>query len=315
MSILDWQGKHLISMRGISVAQIKDVLEISEKFRRGRGLSNLNGKFMATLFFEPSTRTRFSFELAMKKLGGKVISMEDIQRSSSRAKGESLADTAKIIERYVDIIVIRHKAEGSARFVAENVSCPVINAGDGANQHPSQALLDIYSILLTQRKLRNLKIGFVGDLKYGRTVHSLIYALKHFDPHFYFISPPSLKVPQYIKDELSNSSFQELSRVEEIIPELDILYLTRIQKERFADPEEYEKVANFYVIGKKLLKNAKSNLRILHPLPRLQELPREIDETKYAYYFQQAENGIYVREAILYLILHGLKSKGGEIDE
>lgn len=302
--------KDLISINDLNKKDILFILDIAEKIEAKRIKPNLGGQVLATLFYEPSTRTRFSFETAMKRLGGEVISMADI-KSTSAAKGESLRDTIKVIGKYADIIVIRHPLEGSARLAAESTDKPVINAGDGANQHPTQTLLDLYAIRNSQNTLDKLKVALCGDLKYGRTVHSLAYALSFFDCELFFISPQSLAMPKYILEDLKNKKikFQEL-KIEDpnnAMEKLDILYATRIQKERFPDLAEYEKVKDAYVITPKLLKKAKRNLRILHPLPRVKEITTDVDSTPYAFYFEQVGFGIPIRQALLSILLDKIK--------
>jgi len=291
-------------MRDLTKAEIQQFISTAAKIEKGELQPDLTGRVMGALFFEPSTRTHLSFETAMKRLGGEVISMSGT-KGTSVEKGETLADTVKVINQYSDIIVIRHALEGAARYVSEQVTVPVVNAGDGANQHPTQSLLDLYSIYKTQNRLTGLTIALIGDLKYGRTVHSLVHALAHTQPKFYFISPPSLQMPRYIKDELREMKvdFEEGEHVEDVINQLDILYVTRIQRERFADPVDYERVKNAYVISRALLQNVKPNLKVLHPLPRVNEISTDVDQTKYAYYFQQAKNGVFMRQAILSILL------------
>ena len=300
--------KHLISMRDLSKDEILYFMEIAEKIENGEISPKMENKLAALLFFEPSTRTHFSFATAMKKLGGQTITMRGTG-STSVKKGESFADTLQTIAQYADIIVMRSPIEGAARFASEVVKIPVINAGDGANQHPTQALLDLYSIKKTQGTLENLTIGVAGDLKFGRTVHSLVQAMSDFKPKFKFISPSFLKMPDYIKEDLSkkNIEFEEIADIDEKIDELDVLYVTRIQKERFADPEDYEKVKGSYILEKSMLKSVKKNFKVLHPLPRVDEISTDVDETEYAYYFQQARNGVFMRQAIISIFLGGVK--------
>lgn len=258
---------------------------------------------MATLFFEPSTRTRLSFESAMKRLGGNVITMADA-KSSSAVKGESVYDSAKVAEKYSDIIVMRHPLDGSARVAAEATNIPVINGGDGKNQHPTQTLLDLYTIKKTQKKINGLNVALVGDLKYGRTVHSLAYALKLFNCNLFLVSPKELSMPDHIIKELQQKMIiTSHTKIEEIINKVDILYMTRIQKERFADPAEYEKVKDEYMLKSSMLKNVKKNLKIMHPLPRVNEISIDVDATKYAHYFEQAGNGVPIRQAVLAMLL------------
>jgi aspartate carbamoyltransferase catalytic subunit len=241
----------------------------------------------------------------MKHLGGEVLSFENME-TTSVTKGESLYDTVKMMERYADVIVIRHNLEGAARFTAESSERPVINAGDGANQHPTQTLLDLFTVQECQKKLNNLTIAMVGDLKYGRTVHSLAQAMSHFKSRFYFISPEILKMPESIKEELREKKikFSELESFDRILNKVDILYMTRIQKERFADPLDYEKVKNAFILKAEDLNKVKPNLKVLHPLPRVNEIDKKVDDTKHAYYFQQAQNGLYLRQALLALLLN-----------
>ncbi len=292
--------KNLISMRDVQKKDILELLDLASKIENQEVQPDLSGKLGALLFFEPSTRTHFSFDTAIKKLGGQSFSMSGTS-STSVKKGETLADTLMTISQYADFIVMRHKIEGAARFAAETVDIPVINAGDGTNQHPTQAMLDLYSIQKTQGTLENLHIAMVGDLRLGRTVHSLAQALSEFNPTFYFASPRHLQMPQYIKDELISKgiSFEEIEDIKPIMPKLDIMYVTRIQKERFAVLEDYEKVKDAYIITPELLKDVKENFKLLHPLPRVNEITTEVDSLPYAYYFQQAKNGVFMRQAII----------------
>ncbi len=264
----------------------------------------LAGKLIASCFFEPSTRTRLSFETAVQRLGGKVIGFSDGANTSAK-KGETLADTARIISSYADAIIQRHPKDGAARVLAEFSRVPVINAGDGTNQHPSQTLLDLVTIYETQGSLKNLKIAMCGDLKYGRTVHSLAQALKLFDCEFAFVSPPSLAMPDYITQELDahGTKWQILANLEDAIEWADILYMTRVQRERF-DAEEFAKIQGKFNLYANMLTNAKANLRVLHPLPRVDEIAPDVDNTPYAYYFEQATNGVYARMAMLALLLN-----------
>ncbi len=303
---MKFQG--IISINDLSKKEILYILDVAKKIETGKTKPDLSGKVLSTLFFEPSTRTRFSFESAMNRLGGRVISMAE-PKASSLAKGESLHDTVKVIERYADIIVIRHPQEGSARWAADSTKKPVINAGDGANQHPTQTLLDLYTIKKAQGKLNNLKVAMIGDLKYGRTVHSLTSALSLFNCQLFFVSPESLKMPEHILEDLKKKKikYSEHEDPSKIINKLDILYATRIQKERFPDEAEYEKVKHAYVIDVSLLKNVKKNFRIMHPLPRVSEISTNVDGTPYAFYFEQAGFGIPVRQALLSLLLGKVK--------
>ncbi len=302
------KNKSLISINDYTKEEILRVLDLAGDFEKNPSQILLADKVIATLFFEPSTRTRLSFESAVNRLGGKIIGFSDTASSSS-TKGETLKDTIKTVSNYSDLIIMRHPIEGSARYASEVASVPVVNAGDGANQHPTQTLLDLYSIQKTQGSLENLNLFIVGDLKYGRTVHSLLMAMALFRATYYFISPPELKIPQEYKLFLDQHGlkYYELSDFKESISEADILYVTRIQKERFSDPIEYEKTKNAYVLRNKMLQNTRSNLRILHPLPRVSEIDTDVDDNEKAYYFTQALNGVYTRQAILSLIL-GLKN-------
>ena len=296
--------KHLISMRDLSADKTLQLLKLAASLEKDPSQIDLSRRVMAAVFYEASTRTRMSFESAMKRLGGEVIGMVGTSGTSVE-KGETLADTAKIIARYSDIIVMRHPLEGAARYVSEQVNIPVVNAGDGANQHPTQSLLDLYTILKSQGSLEGLKLALVGDLKYGRTVHSLAYALAPFKPEFHCVSPKSLGMPSHILNDLRKREiqFKETTKLDKIVNDIDIMYVTRIQRERFPDREEYEKVKNAYIITADLLKNAKDNMKVMHPLPRVNEITTDVDTTKYAYYFDQAENGVYMRQAILATLL------------
>jgi len=300
----EFKNKDIISINELSNQDIIKVLETAKQLEKKPKPTILTGKVLATLFFEPSTRTRLSFESAMSRLGGKVIGFAD-SKVSSAAKGESLHDTIKVVEKYADVIVIRHPLDGSARVAAEATEIPIINAGDGANQHPTQTLLDLYTIKKTQGRITKLKVAMVGDLKYGRTVHSLAIALSRFDCKLYFVSPEQLKMPEEIIEELKEKKIEhsEHKLIEEVIKKVDILYLTRIQKERFPDVEEYEKVKNAYVLKEEMLEGVKPNLKIMHPLPRVNEISIEVDESRHANYFEQSGNGVPVRQALLALVL------------
>ena len=299
--------KSLISINDYSKEDIIKLLDLAETFEKNPDQKLLEGKVIATLFFEPSTRTRLSFESAINRLGGRVIGFAS-KDSSSVQKGESLKDTIKTVNNYSDLIIMRHPLEGSARFASEVASVPVVNAGDGANQHPTQTLLDLYSIRKTQGTLDNLNISLVGDLKYGRTVHSLLMAMSLFNTTFHFISPEELKMPEEYKIFLDNLGlkYYEHTDFSEVISEADIIYMTRIQRERFSDPMEYEKTKNSYVLKNDMLEGTKDNLKVLHPLPRVNEISEDVDENEKSYYFTQALNGVYTRMAIMSSIL-GLK--------
>ena len=292
--------KHLISIDDLSREEIVRILDKAEEFEDValglRSCKILEGKILANLFFEPSTRTRISFETAMKRLGGEVVNVS-AQEASSMAKGETLADTIRVISNYCDAIVIRHFLEGAARFAAENSSVPVINAGDGAGQHPTQTLLDLYTIRKECRRLEGLTIALVGDLKYSRTIHSLIKALKLFKNKIYLVSPEVLSLPEEFLEELDGNA--ERAKLEEIIESVDVLYVTRIQKERFLDEEEYRRVAGSYGITPEIVSRMKDSAIILHPLPRVDEIDVRVDSTRQARYFKQAFYGVPVRMAIL----------------
>lgn len=300
---MEFKNRDIISINDLSKEDLLHILKAAKTMEKARP-NLLKGSTLATLFFEPSTRTRLSFLYAMESLGGHVLGFENAAMTSIQ-KGESLWDTARITEKYCDVMVIRHPTEGSARLVAEASTKPVINAGDGANQHPTQTLLDLYTIQKVKGRLNDLHIGMVGDLKYGRTVHSLTSAMSHFNPTFYFIAPQALQMPQSYLDELKEKGikFVTESNLQKVSSKLDILYVTRIQKERFPDPVEYQKYKGYYKLDKKLLDNIKKDMKIMHPLPRVDELDRELDDTSHAVYFEQAANGIPVRRALLALVL------------
>ena len=284
--------------------EILHVLDVAEEMEHNKSQTFLSDKVVACIFFEPSTRTRLSFETAANRLGARVIGFSDAANTSIR-KGESLKDTIKMVSNYVDLIVMRHPLEGSARYASEVASVPVINAGDGANQHPTQTLLDLYTIRQTQGRLDHININMVGDLKYGRTVHSLLQAMSHFSPEFEFTAPDELKLPQEYRDFMDSKGipYKETADLQEYLGCTDILYMTRIQQERFTDPVEYEKVKNVYSLNASMLSDVRPNMKILHPLPRLQEISTDVDDTPYAWYFKQAENGMYVRMAIISYLL------------
>ena len=300
-------SKHLISIHDFSKEEIINVLSLAAKFEESQTESFLKGKVVASLFFEPSTRTMLSFETAANRLGARIIGFSDAGNTSV-TKGETLKDTIKMVSNYADLIIIRHPLEGSARYASEVSSVPVINAGDGSNQHPTQTLLDLYSILKTQGTLQNLRINMVGDLKYGRTVHSLLQAMSHFNPYFRFTAPEELKMPEEYKEQLrlSGIKFEESENLEEGIADMDIVYMTRVQRERFTDAIEYERVKNVYSLRRSMLENTRSNMKILHPLPRINEIHQDVDSSEHAYYFDQAGNGVYTRMAIITTLL-GIK--------
>ena len=296
--------KSLISIWDFSKEEILHVLETAKEFEQNRVQNFLEGKVIASLFFEPSTRTRLSFETAINRLGAKVIGFSDAS-NTSQSKGETLKDTIKMVNNYVDMIVMRHPLEGSSRYASEVATVPVVNAGDGANQHPSQTLLDLYSILKTQGTLEGLTINMVGDLKYGRTTHSLLQAMSLFNTKFVFTAPEELKMPKEYKQFLDSQGIEyiETTSIDEHLNDCDILYMTRVQQERFTDPMEYERVKDVYTLNAAMLSDVKQNMKILHPLPRVTEITQDVDETPYAYYFKQAENGLYVRMAIISYLL------------
>jgi len=298
--------KSLISITDFSKEEYLKIMELSKKFEDNPNQSLLKGKVIATLFFEPSTRTRLSFETAINRLGGKIIGFSD-SNSSSVSKGETLHDTIKMVSNYADMIIMRHPLEGSARYAAEVADVPVINAGDGANQHPSQTLLDMYSIMKTQGRLDDINLFLVGDLKYGRTVHSLLMAMSQFrNPIFNFVAPPELAMPDEYKLYLSQRGIRYFEHLEfnDIINQADIIYMTRVQKERFIDPVEYEKVKNVYILKNEMLTGTKPTVKILHPLPRINEIHTNVDLNPKAYYFTQARNGVFTRMAIISHLLN-----------
>lgn len=298
------KNRSLISINDRTPAEFIQILDLAEKFEAKPKQKILEDYVIATLFFEPSTRTRLSFESAANQLGARVVGFSDPSGTSVQ-KGESLKDTILTVNQYSDIIIMRHPIEGSARWASEVATIPVVNAGDGANQHPTQCLLDLYSIRKTQGKLENLDIALVGDLKYGRTVHSLVEAMCHFNATFHLVSPTELKLPSSVKRFIKEGKlkYYQYTDLMDCIDKVDILYMTRIQRERFSDPIEYEKVKNAYILRNSMLENTKPNLRILHPLPRVNEITEDVDSNPKAYYFQQALNGVFVRQAILSSIL------------
>lgn len=301
------KNRSLVSINDLSKEEIFKVLDLAEEFEKNPSQKIMDGKVVATLFFEPSTRTRLSFESAVNRLGGRIIGFSEAS-STSVSKGESLKDTILTVANYSDLIVMRHPVEGSARFASEVSPVPIINAGDGANQHPTQTMLDLYSIRKTQGTLNNQKIVMVGDLKYGRTVHSLLMAMSQFNASFVFIAPKELQMPQEYKLFLKESGlkYEEHTDLAENIKDADIVYMTRVQKERFSDPMDYEKVKNAYILRNHMLEGTKENMRVLHPLPRVNEINIDVDDSNKAYYFTQALNGVYARMAIMASIL-GLK--------
>jgi len=300
----NFQQRDIIAINDFSKEEVLHILDITDKIKQKKQPDLLRGHILANCFFEPSTRTRLSFESAMQRMGGSVIGFSDSQTTSVK-KGESLSDTMKMIEHYADIIVIRHPLEGAAQQAANCSSIPVINAGDGTNQHPTQTLLDLFTINECQNKLEGLNIAMIGDLKYGRTVHSLAQASSFFNHRLYFISPPHLEMPKEICDELRNKriKFSFHKEIDEIIEKIDILYVTRLQTERFPHHMEYEEVKSNFILKSSQLAKARPNLKILHPLPRVNEIQQDVDHTPFAHFFQQAQNGLFVRQALLGLIL------------
>mgnify|MGYP003082979210 FL=1 len=291
----------LVSIANLSREKILYLMEMAHEFELRPNRKLLDGRIVATLFFEPSTRTRLSFETAANRLGARVIGFTDPKVTSS-TKGETLKDTIMMVANYSDVIVMRHYLEGAALYASELTSVPVVNAGDGAHQHPSQTLLDLYTMMQTQGTLDNLHIHLVGDLKYGRTVHSLIMAMRHFNPTFHFIAPTELAMPDEYKQYCREHGIQFVEHEhfdEDVIAEADILYMTRVQRERFSDLMEYERVKDVYILRREMLAKARTNLRILHPLPRVNEIAQDVDDTPHAYYFEQARNGLFAREAII----------------
>ena len=294
------EKQDFVTIADLSEDQLLYLISMAEEFERHPNRELLKGKVVATLFFEPSTRTQLSFQTAANRLGARVIGFSDA-KTSSTTKGETLKETILMVSNYADVIVMRHYIEGAAQYASEVAPVPIVNAGDGAHMHPSQCLLDIYSIYKTQGTLNNLNIYLVGDLRYGRTVHSLIMAMRHFNPTFHFIAPKELAMPEEYKLYCRQHNIRYVEHTqftEEEIADADILYMTRVQKERFSDLMEYERVKNVYILKADMLKNAKPNMKVLHPLPRVNEIAYDVDDNPHAYYIQQAKNGLYAREAI-----------------
>ncbi len=315
------EKRSFVTIANFSKEKILYMLEMAREFEKHPNRHLLYGRVVATLFFEPSTRTRLSFETAANRLGARVIGFSDPKATSS-SKGETLKDTIKMVSNYADIIVMRHYLEGAATYATEVTNVPIVNAGDGAHQHPSQTMLDLYSIYKTQGTLENLNIFLVGDLKYGRTVHSLIQAMRHFNPTFHFIAPDELRMPEEYKIYCREHGIKFEEHHEftaESIADADILYMTRVQQERFTDLMEYERVKNVYILTPEMLVHSRKNMKILHPLPRVNEISQGVDDCEQAYYFQQAQNGLYAREAILCdvlgITLDEVKADGARISE
>jgi len=295
------KNRSLVTIANYSRDKLLYLIEMAHEFEMRPNRKLLDGKVVATLFFEPSTRTRLSFETAANRLGARVIGFAD-PKVTSGTKGETLKDTIMMVSNYADLIIMRHYLEGAAQYASEIAPIPIVNAGDGANQHPSQTMLDLYTIYQTQGTLDNLNIYLVGDLKYGRTVHSLLTAMRHFNPTFHFIAPDELAMPAYYKMYCVKNGIKYVEHQDfdsHTIANADILYMTRVQRERFTDLMEYERVKDRYLLKKDMLFRARANMKILHPLPRVNEIEYAIDDTPYAYYFQQARNGLFAREAII----------------
>lgn len=301
------QGKDILNTAQFSPQELNLIMNTAANFEKqvkgGNIIRNMEGKIVATLFFEPSTRTRLSFETAANRLGARVISVADA-KSSSVAKGESLADTIRTVDGYADVIVMRHPMNGSAQIAADNAKHPFINAGDGSGQHPTQALLDIYTIRKEKGALGGQTVTLVGDLKYGRTVHSLSYFMTLYGNRMFFVSPKSLRMPSEITADLKarGADIEETENLEKALSVSDIVYVTRIQRERFENPSEYEKLRGSYIINRALIDQSKKGITILHPLPRVDEISTDVDDYEGAAYFRQAHNGVYIRMALLALV-------------
>lgn len=303
--------RSIVSIKDLGKEELLELLHTAELFEKNPNRKILDGKVVATLFFEPSTRTRLSFETAVNRLGGRVIGFSD-PAATSTSKGETLKDTIKMVSNYADLIVMRHYLEGAAQYASEVTDVPVINAGDGAHQHPSQTMLDLYSIYKTQGRLDDITLTMVGDLKYGRTVHSLLEALSHFRVKFNFVACPELKMPAEFIEFCDKNGIEYEEHTEfspEVINSSDIIYMTRVQRERFADLEEYERVKDLYSLNLAMLADSKPTLRVLHPLPRVNEISQDVDDSPKAYYFEQAKNGLFARQAMI------CKSLGIKIDD
>ncbi|OHX12308.1 aspartate carbamoyltransferase [Chromobacterium sphagni] len=296
--------KHIISIPDFSREELELVVDTASRLKQNPRNDLLQGRLVASCFFEPSTRTRLSFETAVQRLGGNIIGFADGGNTSAK-KGETLADSIKIISSYTDAVVMRHPKEGAARLASEFSAVPVINGGDGSNQHPTQTLLDLFTIRETQGRLQGLSVAFAGDLKYGRTVHSLAQALSLFGARFYFVAPEALAMPDYICEELDEKGveYTVVDSLEAVIPEVDILYMTRVQRERF-DEAEFKKIQGKFALRAEMLKNARPGMKVLHPLPRVDEIAVDVDATRHAYYFEQAKNGVFARQALLSLVLN-----------
>lgn len=302
------KGKDILHVKELKLEHISLVMETASRFENvmasGGRLTNMTGKVLATLFFEPSTQTRLTFETAMLLMGGHVVSVTDVKTSNTAGKGERLYDTGKMIDGYAHVAVVRHMAEGSARELAEGAGVPVINGGDGSGQHPTQALMDLYTIQKERGRLNNLTVTLAGDLKNGRTVHSLSWLLGKYGPRFYFVSPPELRMPEEITKGLINDGIEvtETSDLGEAVARSDVLYMTRVQKERFHDIKLYERLKDIYVVNNDLIRRSKHGITIMHPLPRVDEIAREVDDYEGAAYFRQAAYGVPIRMAVIALI-------------
>ena len=306
---MEFHNRNIISIQDFTKEEINHILNTSQTMEpiAKTGTSTLKGKILATLFFEPSTRTRLSLEAAMQKLGGSTIGFSDVETSSTK-KGENFVDTIRTVENYADVIALRHSLEGAASVAVEYSKIPIINSGTGAQEHPTQALIDLYTIQKEKHQIDKLKIAIMGDLRYGRTVHSLSRALSNYDVELFLVSPEALRMQESILKEVkSKISVTENQNLDEIIPKIDVLYVTRIQRERFPDPTEYAKLKGVYRVDQNTIKTAKKDMIILHPLPRVDEIAPEIDQTPHARYFQQVGNGLFVRMAILSLVLGATK--------
>ncbi len=293
--------RSIVSIADLSKEEILSLIRLAAYFEERPNSKLLDGKVVATLFFEPSTRTRLSFETAVNRLGGRIIGFSD-PAATSTSKGETLKDTIKMVANYADLIVMRHYLEGAARYASEITEVPIINAGDGAHQHPSQTMLDLYSIYKTQGRLDDITVTMVGDLKYGRTVHSLLMALSHFRAKFNFVACDELRMPEEFRlfcDRNGIEYHESKDFSPEVIADTDILYMTRVQRERFTDLMEYERVKDLYNLEASMLDVAKDSMRVLHPLPRVNEIAQDVDDSPKAYYFQQAKNGLYARQAMI----------------
>lgn len=306
--MVNLEGKDILRADQLTVGEVEHILDVAERFAESmecdERLETMDGKVLATLFYEPSTRTRLSFETAMARLGGQVVSVADAMTTSSAAKGETLYDTGKMVASYADLAVIRHPRQGSAQELAEGADIPVINGGDGTGQHPTQALLDVYTIRKEKGRLKDLSVTLVGDLKNGRTVHSLAYLLVRFEMKLRFVAPAGLEMPSELKAELRElgAEIEEDPDMEAALRTSDVVYMTRVQKERFEDPGEYERVKGSYVLDGTKVRHAKEGLTIMHPLPRVDEIAKEVDAYEGAAYFRQAANGVPVRMALLALL-------------